>query len=350
MYRKTFIYSLKYFFLTPLNTVLFLVALPVVLAPILLAQTPSVPVCLYDLDNSESSSNVVNIISENENIQLTDMDISSAKRALETGSIEAIFELRPGFGEKISKGEYENLIYMQLSKYSRSGRTISDAVAAAVMQEYSKHIAYNTVLYETGDKSLAEQTVINAEKSDSVLIVLRETGKTAAVKDNGSRNSILYLSAVICAFALCFGSGHNSAVSQKLASMGKNSGFIAFIRNFGFILPIMLLFLIPIIIGKENIAYLGVLVLLNTIAVCALSALISNIPLTLRLNIAVFYSLINAIFTLSNLFESPVAYLFPGHILNTGIKSPGILPVIWMFALLSAFCLPAFIYKPSDKK
>lgn len=350
MYRKTLLYSLKYFFLSPLNIILFLIALIIVLTPVLIAKTPSVPICLYDLDNSKESSSVAETLSKYEGIKIMDMDISSARRALETGSVEAIFEIKPGFGNSILEGKYENLIYMQLSKYSRGGRTISDAIAAAVMQEYSKSIVFNTVFEQTQNTGLAESTVENAKNNDSVLIELSETGKTAAAKDNGVSNSILYLSAVICAFGLCFCPENNSAVSQKLAAEGKNFGLVTLIHNFGKLLPIMLLFIIPVVIGNENIAYLCSLVFTYTITVSALCALISNIPLTLKLNIAVFYSLINAVFTLSTLFESPVAYLFPGHILNAGIKNTDILSILWMLILLAIFMIPALIYRPADKK
>jgi len=327
------------------------VALGVALAPILLAGTPSVPVCIYDLDNSPQSQSVIEtIVTKSEGIEIVDMDIESARKALETGAVEVIFEIKQGFGEKLTNGEYEDLINMQLSKYSRGGRTISDAVAAAVMDEYSKCIAYNTVFEHTGDAQLADTTANNARSSDLTLIIFSETGRTSAQKDTGVNNSILYLSAIICAFGVCFSSVNNSAVSQRLASEGKNYGLITMINNFGKLLPFMLLFLIPVIIGNENIFYLCVLALIYTVTVCALSALISNIPLTLRLNIAVIYSLINAIFTLSALFESPIARLFPGHILSTGLKNIDIASVFWLLLLLCLFGIPAIIYKPEDKK
>ncbi len=314
MYRKTLTYSIKYYFLSAKNWVLLFTALLCTLYPLIFTKTPSISVCLFDEDNSIESQQVAEILKGNEGITFIEYSREEAERFLETGGIEALFVIEPGFAAKLQSGDFTHTVFMQLSKYSRGGGTITEAVAAAVMEIYAKNVAKNAVVNVTKDVSLGEKAALRTEGSDLVLIGLNETGLTKAQATSGAKGSLLFLTSLLCAYALCFVMKPSQAISDKCLSGGYSFFGITFLYNYGKLLPVALLSIIPLLVGGYDVAH-AALVLAYSLVVCLLSVLLVGLKTTLRLNIAVYYSLLNAVFALSGMFEGGIAYLFPGYII-----------------------------------
>ncbi|MCX7711762.1 MAG: ABC transporter permease [Clostridia bacterium] len=125
----------------------------------------TIPVAFVDEDQSEYSKLLISRLSSKEGFQIAVEDRINAVEKLKANKVEAVFIIKQGFEERITRRENEDLMEMLKSPASFSAAFITEVVAGEVIRFTSGHMAADWVqkqykkLKKPGGPKLTEEVL-----------------------------------------------------------------------------------------------------------------------------------------------------------------------------------------------
>ena len=216
---------------TPLFAVLFAVLLACSTVPLFMDASPVKAVVICDEDSSGLSRELAALINEKNAVSLRTAeaaDLPHELSRLKSGVVEAVFVISRGYGERMTAGEYKDLVRLYLSPYSTSSKTFSDSVAAIVMSQWLGHAVNERALEALNSTAGQEAARLYRESGAEPILTLQVEGELhmPGLSDEPLRrahNGLITLAVVSCFLLLClpYGLGQErSALLDRFASRG----------------------------------------------------------------------------------------------------------------------------------
>jgi hypothetical protein len=336
--------------------ILFLIALGLALATHFdVSARENIPVGVIDEDQSALSAKLTEEAGKDTLFAIRGFDAkdrTGALNILSTGTLEALFIIPKGYGQKLESGVYKDSVSLYFSPYSTLGKTLSDAFGALVFRQY---IQSEVVLRARGYAGEAAEKDAEALLGTTPLqnILRIETIGSGGVASGGNKaHTGAYLLAMFAAFyILCAISlpQNMSELSERMVFY-KNS---ATVFSIAYVLAHALPFLCAAFayacflafasgLGQAALFFASFALYIFCLAMLLLLVEKFRPAPAARIGIGVAFCLLNAVFAYpGGLFAHALRFIFPASLFMQAQQTP-----VFIFALLafaSVFALPSLL-------